>query len=162
MDKGKITNLLKNYRSYRQAVLNYENYVARPAAGVANYDGMPSGSGAPEQFFRNQGKMADMGLTSAMDHYDYEMYKAIVCAVDFSVAQVLSDDEAHVIKSKWLDRNTMELYKIAIAKDRDESTIRRWHREALMKLTIALMFVKVPHIEEKCTENARYMPVSSW
>lgn len=160
MDKGKVQELLKNYLSYKQAVLNYENYVAQPAAGVANYDAMPGGSGAPELFFRNQGRMADMGFTSALDRYDYDMYKAIVSAIDYTVQQVLSDDEAFVIKNKWMVRNTMELYKIAIVKDRDESTIRRWHKEALMKMTIALMFIKAPDIEQmpKCTENARYVP----
>jgi DNA-directed RNA polymerase sigma subunit (sigma70/sigma32) len=109
---------------------------------------MPGGSGAPELFFAPVGRMADMGLTSAMDQYDHEMYVATVFVIESTVENVLDDNEQYVIRHKWLERNTMDLHKIAMLKDRDESTIRRWHRNALRKLSIAFMGLhKVPEIE---------------
>ncbi|MEC0231172.1 hypothetical protein [Paenibacillus alba] len=148
IDKNKVTELLSNYRSYKAAVINFERYKPSPSAGVANYSGMPNGSGATEFFFDRTGKAADMGLTSALDHYDHQMYKAIVSIIEFSVEQVLTDDEYYVIHHKWMDRNPMDLCKIAIVKDRDETTIGRWHRKALGKLAISFSSIPVvPKIE---------------
>lgn len=149
MNHDKVTELLKNYRAYKQAIYNYEHHTPQPSAGVANYSAMPSGSGAPELFFERVGKMADMGLVSALDRYDNDTYKAVVHIVDVSVAQVLDDNERYVIENKWLMRNRMELYRIAIVKDVDERTISRWHRSALRKLNIAFSPLRrVPEIEE--------------
>jgi hypothetical protein len=149
IDKNKVTELLGNYRSYLQAIYNYEHYKPLPSASIANYSAMPSGSGATELFFDRTGKAADMGFTSALDNYDHEMYVAIVTIIQFTVSQVLNDDERYVITHKWLERNTLDLCKIAIIKDKDESTIRRWHRKALKKLSIAFSGIPVvPHIEK--------------
>jgi hypothetical protein len=148
LDKNKVTELLGNYRSYLQAVYNYEHYKPLPSASIANYNPMPSGSGATELFFDRTGKAADMGFTSMLDHYDHQMYVAIVSIIAFTVEQVLTDDEQYVIKKKWLDRNPMELYKIAIVKECNESTVGRWHKKALSKLAVAFSPITVvPHIE---------------
>jgi hypothetical protein len=148
IDKNKVTELLGNYRSYLQAVYNYEHYKPLPSASIANYNPMPSGSGATELFFDRTGKAADMGFTSMLDHYDHQMYVAIVSIIAFTVEQVLTDDEQYVIKKKWLDRNPMELYKIAIVKECNESTVGRWHKKALSKLAVAFSpITAVPHIE---------------
>lgn len=148
IDKNKVTELLSNYLSYKAAIINFERYKPSPSAGVANYSGMPGGSGAPELFFTRVGKMADMGLTSALDHFDNETYVAIVAVIEFSVSQVLSDDEFYVINHKWLSKNRMDLCKIAVLKDRDERTIGRWHKSALGKLAIAFSGIPVvPQIE---------------
>jgi hypothetical protein len=148
IDKNKVTQLLSNYLGYKAAIINYQTYRTSPSAGIANYSAMPSGSGASEFFFESNGRMADMGLTTALDQYDHDMYTAIVTIIDFSVQQVLTDDEQYVITHKWMDRNPMELCKIALIKDRDESTIGRWHKKALSKLAVAFSGITiVPHIE---------------
>jgi hypothetical protein len=148
IDKNKVTELLSNYRSYKAAIINFESYKPTPSAGIANYSGMPGGSGATELFFDRTGRAADMGFTSALDHFDHDMYVAVVAIIDFTVSQVLTDDERYVITHKWLDRNPMDLYKIAMIKDKDESTIRRWHRKALSKLAISFSGIpNAPHIE---------------
>jgi len=157
-EHDQVIELLKNYRSYQMAILNYQRHKPSASAGIANYGGMPSGSGAPELFFDSVGKRADMGFSSALDLYDYETYRDVVMAIDFTVTQILTDDEQLVIRKKYLERIPVELYKIAMDRERDESTIRRWHRKALRKLAISLcpMFV-VPKIE-RIAENARFMP----
>lgn len=148
IDKNKVTELLSNYRSYKAAIVNFERYKPSPSAGVANYSGMPGGSGATELFFDRVGKMADMGFVGALDCYDHDMYTAIVETIEFTVQQVLTDDEHYVIHHKWMDRNPMELCKIAHNKERDERTIRRWHKNALGKLAISFSCIPVvPHIE---------------
>lgn len=149
MNRDKITELLRNYRAYKQAIYNYEQHKPRPSAGVANYSGMPGGDGAPELFFAPVGRMADYGLTSALDHFDHAMYTATVHVIERTVNEVLDDNERYVITQKWLERNTMELHKIAIIKEKDESTIRRWHKNALRKLSISFSgMYRVPEIEE--------------
>lgn len=148
IEKTKVTQLLSNYLSYKAAIANYERYKPMPSAGIANYSGMPSGSGAPEAFFDRVGKMGDMGFTTALDVFDYGIYSAVVDVIEFTVAQVLTDDEKYVIQRKWMDRNPMNLCKIAIIKNRDESTIKRWHKNALGKLSRSFSSIQViPHIE---------------
>lgn len=148
IDKNGMSELLSNYLSYKQAIYNYEHYKPFPSAGTANYSGLPSGSGAPERFFAEVGKRADMGLTSALDQYDHDMYSAIVHLIEFTVSQVLNDDERFVITHKYLQRNGMNLSQIADFKDKGESTIRRWHKQALKKLVISFGCLhKVPQIE---------------
>lgn len=147
MTRDQIIELLKNYQAYRQAISNYENHQPYPMAAIANYDPMPSGSGAPELFFANQGRMASMGFVSELDTLDYRRYKRTVRAIDDTVENVLSDNERFVIKNKWLNQNRMDLCKIADYKDKDESTVRRWHREALKKLEITISLARVEKIE---------------
>lgn len=151
MNRDGVTKLLKNYRSYRRAIQNFETFRRSPAAPIASYSGMPSGQGAPELFFASVGRMADMSRLTTLDYFDYERYRDIVHIIDTTVEDVLSDDERYVIKRRWMDRNPMTLYRIAEIKGKDESTIRRWHREALRKLALALAPIPetaIPTIEE--------------
>lgn len=156
MNRDGVTKLLKDYRSYRRAMQNYERFRPVPAAGVANYSGMPGGSGAPTLFFAPQGRMADIYRLDLVDQFDYELYRDIVFIIDMTVDDVLSDNERHVIKRKWMDRNPMSLSEIALNFPRDinEKTVRRWHKEALRKLTLALGSIpdnRIPKIEEMKT-----------
>lgn len=154
MNRDGVTKLLKDYRSYRRAMQNYERFRPVPSAGIANYSGMPGGSGAPTLFFASQGRMADIYHLDHTDQFDYEMYSVIVYIIDMTVDDVLSDNERHVIKRRWMDRNPAKLSDIADDKGIHEKTVRRWHKEALRKLTLALAPLpenRIPKIEEMKT-----------
>lgn len=151
MNTNKVTELLKSYRAYRYAVRQYENHKPLAQAGVANYSGMPGGSGAPELFFDRVGKMADMGHTSLQDALDYEEYRGIVNAID-SALDTLNDDQRSVIKLKWMDGVT--LVDIALRKSYSERSVKRLHKSALSNLSICLRFVDIPSIE--CKLNWHY------
>jgi RNA polymerase sigma factor (sigma-70 family) len=141
MHKDQITEALKNFRSYRYAVNQYERHRPYPAAGVANYSGMPNGSGATELFFASNGRMADMGDTDFKDHMDYLRYKDIVEEVETAV-ETLTDDEQSVIKLKWMENVTLK--DIAERKKYSVETIKRTHTRALNKLAICFRFLPPP------------------
>lgn len=143
MDRDKVTELLKNYRSYKYAVSRYERHKPRASAGVANYDAMPSGSGAPELFFASQGRMADMGHTSLQDRMDYSDYSQVVQDIDGGL-DTLTDEEQSVIRLKWMDG--MNLRDIAARKQYSVETVKRNHKRALEKLGICFRFIRVPQI----------------
>lgn len=143
IDKDKITELLRNYPSYKYAVRQYENHRPYPQAGISNYSAMPSGSGAPERFFVNPGKAADMGITTFSDLLDYESYRDIVNELEGAL-QTLTEDEYGVIILKWV--NDITLKQIADRKGHSVDTIKRLHKRGLAKLTIAMRFTKVPEI----------------
>lgn len=144
MDRNEIIELLKNYPSYKQAIHNFESHMPEPSAAVANYNGMPSGKGAPEFFFAPVGRMADIGTLSLLDVKDYQEYKYIVNVIESTIENVLSDNERKVIKYKWLNRNSISLAKIAIMCDKHENTVKYWHKEALKKLSISFSLMKKP------------------
>lgn len=135
MNHNKITELLKNYRSYKYAVQN----------GIAPHDeelpGMPFsstfGSRIPRLYGRGSWEKSIM---------DYRLYSYVVSMIDGAVRDVLTDDERKVIELKYLDRNPITLEKIADRIGCSERTIRRYHKNALKKLTLALGFIEVPEI----------------
>lgn len=144
MDRENVTELLKNYPSYKYAVRQYERHQPRASAGIANYDAMPSGSGAPELFFVANSRMGDMGHTSLNDYMDYQAYKSIVTAIDGAL-EILSLDEQYVIKKKWLEG--VELSKIAENSHYAYITVRRFHKSGIKKLEQCLRFDRAPKIE---------------
>lgn len=146
MNHDQITQLLKDYRSYRYAVTQYERHKPYAQAGIANYSAMPNGSGAPELLFAPQGRMADMGKLTLQDQLDYRDYKYIVDAIDGAVMEVLTDDERMVIQRKYLDRNSKTLTLIASEVEKDERTIRRYHKEAFRKLRNSLVLIRIPEV----------------
>lgn len=141
---SKVTELLIKYPAMKYAVTVYENHKAVPSAGVANYSGMPSGSGAPERFFAIVGKPADMGNTSQQDHLDYLQYKAAVDELEGAL-QVLNDDQQMVIRNKWFKGLTLK--QITTMRYCSIDTVKRNHRMGLRILEDALRFTKVPDIE---------------
>lgn len=143
IDKDKITELLRNYPSYRYAVRQYETHRPHPQAGIANYSAMPSGSGAPERFFVNPGKPADMGATGFKDLLDYETYRSIVNEIEGAL-QTLTDDECNVVLMKWAKDQTLK--QIAENKGHSIDTIKKQHKRGLTKLAIAMRFTEVPEI----------------
>jgi hypothetical protein len=138
-----ITELLQNYRSYEMAVYNFERHHPVPSAGVARYTGMPNGSGAPERFFANPGKMADMGTVSLADIVSYQEDVEIVDAVRGAL-YTLTEGEREIIVAKWMD--DIPLKTIAQKKSMGLNTVKRTHRRALTKVVRSLRFVPIPHI----------------
>lgn len=113
MNHDQVTELLKNYRSYRYA---------------ANNCGEPTGR-LPILYSERRYNM---------DGWDRTRYHRIVNMIDGAVNEVLSDDQRMVIMRKYLDRNTATLSEIADILHKDPSTISRWHTESLRQLAIAL------------------------
>lgn len=144
MHRDNVTELLKNYRSYRYAVNQYERHQPRASAGIANYDAMPGGSGAQELFFAPNGRMADMGHTSFQDRLDYQTYSEVMKDIEGGL-ETLTDEEQSVIRLKWMDG--MSLRDIADRKKYSVETVKRNHKRALEKLGICYRFIKVPQIE---------------
>lgn len=137
MNRDKVTELLKNYRSYKYAVSN----------GIAPHEpndtlGMPMGleygPRAPRAFGERGNTLQSVS--------DYRKYRTAVRAVDGAVDEVLSDDEQKVIKYKYLERNTLTLYQIADRFNMSERQAKYMHKKALKSLTVALSFVEVPEI----------------
>lgn len=138
MDRDKVTELLKNYRSYKYAVSN----------GIAPHQeedilGMPMsfdyGSRPPSGIY---GRGSLQGSTN-----DYRAYKRVVEAIDGAVNDVLGDDEQKVIRYKYMERNTLTLSQIAEGKLYcHERRAIYLHKKALKALALALMFVELPEI----------------
>lgn len=150
MQQSEITELMRKYRAFRYAVNQYEKHHPYPAAGVANYDAMPGGSGAPELFFDRVGKAADMGNTSLADAMDYEAYKSAVEAIDGAM-QILTEEEFSIVRLKWMD--DVDLYRIAERKHISERTVRTIHRRAINKMNTALRFYRMPDITDDFAER---------
>lgn len=145
MNRDNVTELLKNYRSYKYAVNQYERHRPRAGAGIANYEGMPSGSGAQELFFAPNSRMADMGHTSFQDRLDYNAYAEVIKDIDGGL-DTLTDEENSVVRLKWMEG--LSLRQIADRKQYSVETVKRNHKRALEKLDICFRFIKMPQIEE--------------
>jgi hypothetical protein len=141
---SKVEELLTNYLAYRHAVIVYERHKPYPSAAIANYNGMPSGSGAPELFFSLVGKPADMGYTTDKDYQDYQGYKIAVVEIEGALA-TLTEEQYAVIKLKWMHDVTLK--QIATRKHAGHTTIKTLHRTAMARLRDALRFTDVPAIE---------------
>lgn len=145
MKQENVTELLKKYKTYKFAVNRYETHNPSACAGIANYEGMPSGSGAQELFFALNGRMADMGHTSFQDKLDYMEYKRIVTAIELAM-DLLTMDEQYVVKKKWIEG--VELRTIAESSHYAYITIRRHHKSGINKLERCLVFDRAPSIEK--------------
>lgn len=137
MNQDKVTELLKNYLSYKFAISN----------GIAPFQsedtlGMPMGGTYGSRIPRVWGSSGSM-LESERD---FVRYTRIVRAIDGAVNDVLNDDQAKTIRKKWLDRNRRTLAEISEELHVDPSTVGRWHKEALKQLSTALQFVDPPEI----------------
>jgi RNA polymerase sigma factor (sigma-70 family) len=156
MLRENVIELLMNYRSYRYAVKQYERHQPRASAGIANYEGMPSGSGADELFFTPNGRMADMGHASFQDALDYRVYSDLVKDIEGGL-ESLTDEEQSVIKLKWMEK--LSLQQIADRKGLSVRTIKTTHKAALSSLRVCFRFIRPPHINEienKGSQHYRY------
>lgn len=156
MNRENVTELLKNYRNYKYAVNQYERHRPRAGAGIANYEGMPSGDGASELFFAPNSRMADMGHTSFQDRLDHQAYSEVVRDIEGGL-EALTDEEQSVIKLKWMDK--LSLQQIADRKGLSVRTVKSCHKSALASLDICYRFVRPPQLEEitiKGSQHYRY------
>lgn len=136
MNQDKVIELLTKYRSYKFAISN----------GVAPYQsedmlGMPRAGG----YGSRAPRYGSSGCT-LQSEIDYQQYTRAVQAIEGAVADVLDDDQATIIRRKYLDRNKRTLSQIAAERNVDPTTVTRWHKTALKHLTDALIFVDVPDI----------------
>lgn len=153
MNRENVTELLKNYRNYKYAVNQYERHRPRAGAGIANYEAMPSGSGAPELFFTANGRMADMGHASFQDELDFQAYKAVIRDIDGGL-DMLTDEEHSVVRLKWMEG--VSLRDIADRKQYSVETVKRNHKRALEKLGICFRFIKVPQVNDIHTPGSQH------
>lgn len=136
--RDKVTELLKNYRSYQYAMKQYETtgWVAISGTG---YSDMPRGGGfgsrAPVRF----------AVDSLEDTRDYNRYRRIVDAIDGAL-HTLGELEESIIRFKWM--HDLTLVQIAERKNYSVSTIKRTHKQAFRKLVICLQFEEIPEIEQ--------------
>lgn len=117
MTHNQLTEILRDFRSYRYAVHN--------CGGMHALDDMTLPVVISERR-RNP------------NQWDATRYSRIVSAIECAVNDVLSDDQRTVIMRKYMDRNTLTLNEIADITRQHRSTVSRWHKEALRRLTIAL------------------------
>jgi hypothetical protein len=131
----KVTELLKNYKSYKYAVRN----------GIAPHDdsidlGIRSGGfGSRSPILSGRGSW-DASIN------DYNQYSRAVNMIEGAVREVLDDNERKVIELKYLERNTITLVQIAYRIGYSETQVKRFHKSALKQLSQALIMVDVPEI----------------
>lgn len=137
VDRDKVTELLKNYRSYKYAVSN----------GIAPYQ-TEDMLGMPMSF--NFGSRPPIGLNGrgSMEPSvtDYRIYSRVVKLIEGAIEDVLDDDERDVVRLKYLERNKLTLERIADRKHMHKNTVTVIHKRALKNLSNALLFVEVPEI----------------
>lgn len=119
LDNDKVTEYLKNYRSYRYAANNCPVSISDPYMSPPN--------------------LLQRSNRGIMNVWDSSRYHNIVNMIEGAVNDVLSDDERTVIMRKYMDRNTLNLKEIADVLHKDQSTISRWHTAAIRRLAIAFM-----------------------
>ena len=113
MNNDTVTELLKNFRSYKYASANC---------------GEPSG--------RQPALYSERRLN--LNAWDSSRYHRIVTMIEGAVNEVLSDDQRTVVMRKYLERNTATISEIATMLHKDRTTVSRWHTEAIRRLAIAL------------------------
>lgn len=129
-ERDKVTELLKNYRSYRYAANNLD--------GTDGYLVQDWGS------VRIASARGD--LIIGLNEWDYRRYSRIVTLIDGAVQDVLDDDMQNIIRYKYLERNTLTLSQISDKFHYGERRAQYLHKKALKALTLALGFADAPEI----------------
>ncbi len=136
MDRDKVTELLKHYRSYKYAIQNFE---APRSVGVATsvYDDMPRSGG-----YGSRPPSHNDGIT-LQDAVDYQQYKRTVQAIE-SALNALTDTEREVIEYKYMKGWTLRM--IELYRPFGTNSTKAIHKRALTKLSICWRFVEIPTI----------------
>lgn len=143
MDNNTTTELLKNFRSYKFAVMNLQDEGCElSTSGLTIY------SDRKPRFISRYDKS-----------YDYARYTRIVEMVESAINYVLNDDQRSIIMRKYIDRNTMGLSEIATALHKDRTTVGRWHKEAINKLAKSLFPIEDDYME---ITNVDHMFDAEW
>jgi DNA-directed RNA polymerase sigma subunit (sigma70/sigma32) len=142
VNRDKVTELLKNYRSYKYAVKNGESEALNFGFRIIPF--------------------VNSDRTITVNQWDFERYSRIVSMIDGAVREVLSDDEQKVIEYKYLERNTLYIHQIADKFHMSERKVTYLHKKALNSLANALAFVEVPDIHniDEYLDNAPMLAVS--
>ncbi|WP_239632932.1 sigma factor-like helix-turn-helix DNA-binding protein [Paenibacillus sp. H1-7] len=144
MSKDKVTELLKNYKSYKAAIEDYERpygednygkYMVAAPCRTAGYSDMPMGGSYGPRVPKLTGDWY------YEDFKEYEEYQYVVRRIGIAL-DALNTDERTVITLKWLDDFTLD--EISQRKRFSLPTVKRIHRRALEKLEISLKFVRPP------------------
>lgn len=127
-ERDEVTELLKNYRSYRFAARNWETH-----------DGHDWGSVRVSASSRGD-------IFVGINEWDYRRYSRIVTLIDGAVNDVLDDEMQNIIRYKYLERNTMTLAQISDKFHYGERRAQYLHKKALKSLSLALCFLETPEI----------------
>ena len=127
MNHDKVIQLLKDYRCYKFALRN----VVAERGDLTEYT-LP---------------VVISERRRHSDAWDHVRYTRIVSMLEFAIDDVLSDDQRSVIMKKYIERNPMNINEIAQLTHRDRNTVSRWHKEAIRKLSKALMPLTSDEIE---------------
>lgn len=113
MDKLAISDVLAHFRSYSYAAKMVEPYLkdAEPIYSERQFD---------------------------TNKWDATRYNRIIGAVSGAIDEVLTDEQADIIRHRYLDKNPRTFESIAELIDREVKTVRKRHGEALRSLEIAL------------------------
>lgn len=123
MNNDETVELLKRFRSYEYVAMN---------CGTTDGERMP------------------MVISERMKYpntWDRSRYNRIVNIVRGAVEHILSEEQALIIKRKYLDKNKLTLDQIAAVIKCDPSTVSRWHKTAINELTGALSVLDVGEAE---------------
>lgn len=74
----------------------------------------------------------------SVNRWDATRYSRIVNAVAGAIDDVLTDEQAEIIRSKYLEKNPQSFEAIAEGMEREARTIRKKYNQAMHKLEIAL------------------------
>ncbi|MCI3922441.1 hypothetical protein MO973_19600 [Paenibacillus sp. TRM 82003] len=132
-DRNKVTELLKNYRSYRYAV---SNGIAPHVEDETTGGGGGYGPRIPTLYRGSWDASTD----------DYRRYSRAVRLISGAVEDVLNDEEQSIVRYKYMERNTLTLSQIADKMNMSERRVLYLHKKALKSLSYALMFIDAPEI----------------
>lgn len=151
MNRGKIEQLLKNYRLYKLAIRDYQKaekptkeeaegpYMVAAPARVTMYSDTPVGQGSgskPPQL---------TGVWGMYDYMEYHAYRYAVERVDAAL-HLLSEKERRVVVMRWMDG--MNMKQIGKEMNYSRENIKKIHLRAIEKLSKAMRFDQVPPIKE--------------
>lgn len=143
MDNNTVTELLKNFRSYKFAVMNLKNEGCEVILST-----LPVYADRKPRFLSRYDKT-----------FDYGRYTRIVEMVESAINYVLSDDQRTIIMRKYIERNTMSLSEIAEAIGQDRKTVGTKHKDAINQLARALLPISDDYME---ITNFDHMFDSTW
>jgi|SRR5690242_11075651 len=151
MNKDEIVEELKNYRSYKHAVAQYnradeynpDRYMTASPCRVTLYSDMPMGTGSGSR------QPLLTGGWTFEDVLEYNWFTYITEQIE-SAMETLSEDERRVIQLKWMDG--VALVNISKRIYFSERKVSYLHTSALNKLHICMKFIQ-PMKVKKSTET---------
>lgn len=113
MDRSTLQEVLDHFRSFHYAARMGEDFL----------DGAPS--------VYNERRRSP-------NRWDATRYSRIVAAVSGAIDDVLTDEQAEIIRQRYLERNPQTFEGICEATKRDFRTVKKRYNQAMYRLQIAL------------------------